>query len=203
MAKPALVQMVARSFIASRFFPPTFTREHRHVRGNPKFGFLLLCRHGSLLSLTMTSNAKTVDAYLASLPDDRREAISTVRATILKNLDSGYEECMQYGMICYAVPHRLFPAGYHCDPSKPLCYGGLASQKNYMSVYLMCIYGDQDHAKWFREAWKKSGKKLDAGKGCIRFKKVDDLPLDVIGEAIRRVPARKYIEWYQSFLDSR
>ena len=97
---------------------------------------------------------------------------------------------MQYGMICYAVPHRLFPAGYHCDPSKPLCYGGLASQKNYMSVYLMCIYGDQDHAKWFREAWKKSGKKLDAGKGCIRFKKVDDLPLDVIGEAIRRVPAR-------------
>lgn len=151
----------------------------------------------------MTSNAKTVDAYLASLPDDRCEAISTVRQAILKNLDSDYEERMLYGMIGYVVPHRVFPAGYHCDPSKPLCYAGLASQKNHMAVYLMCIYGSKEHAKWFQDAWKKSGKKLDAGKSCIRFKKVDDLALDVIGEAIRRVPAKKYVEWYQSFLDSR
>ena len=182
---------------------PAQERNVGRVRLPGLLGILLLCGHRSVTSLKMTSNAKTVEAYLASLPDDRREAITAVRETILKNLDSGYREGVQYGMIGYVVPHSLFPAGYHCDPSKPLCYAGLASQKNYMSVYLMCIYGSKDHAKWFHDAWKKTGKKLDAGKCCIRFKKVDDLALDVIGEAIRRVPAKKYIESYQNFLDSR
>jgi hypothetical protein len=102
---------------------------------------------------------------------------------------------MQYGMIGYYVPHRVYPAGYHCDPKQPLPFAALASQKNYMSLYLMCVYGDSPLAKWFREAWAKSGKKLDMGKACVRFKKLEDLALDVIGEAIRRVPARKYIEF--------
>ena len=144
----------------------------------------------------MQSKAATVPAYLASLPPDRRAAIEAVRKVILKNLGKDYEEGMQYGMIGYYVPHRVFPAGYHCDPAKPLCFAALASQKNSMSLYLMCIYGDADHAKWFKSAWAKSGKKLDAGKSCIRFKKPDDLALDVIGEAIRRIPARKYVERY-------
>src|SRR5579862_2483657 len=111
----------------------------------------------------MQSKAATVPAYLASLPADRRAAVEAVRKVILKNLDKDYEEGMLYGMIGYYVPHRIFPAGYHCDPTKPLCFAALASQKNALSVYLMCIYGDEAHAKWFKEAWAKSGKKLDAG----------------------------------------
>ena len=113
---------------------------------------------------------------------------------ILKNLDQDYEEGIQYGMIGYYVPHRVFPAGYHCDPRQPLPFAALGSQKNYMSLYLMCVYGDSEIAQWFREAWAKTGKKLDMGKSCVRFKKLDDLALDVIAEAIKRVPARKYIE---------
>ena len=107
---------------------------------------------------------------------------------------------MQYGMIGYYVPHSVYPPGYHCDPKQPLPFAGLASQKNYMSIYLMCIYGDGEHAAWFREAWAKTGKKLDMGKSCIRFKKLDDVPLKVIGQAIKRVPVKKYIEHYESVI---
>jgi hypothetical protein len=140
------------------------------------------------------SKAATVDDYLAALPEDRRAVLTAVRDVIRKNLDRDYEEGMQYGMIGYYVPHRVYPAGYHCDPKQPLPFAGLASQKNYMSLYLMCVYGDTEHARRFQDAWKKTGKKLDMGKACIRFKKLEDLALEVIGDAIRRVPARKYIE---------
>ena len=142
---------------------------------------------------SMQSKATTVEQYLAELPEDRRKAIEAVRQVVLKNLDKDYEEGIQYGMIGYYVPHRVYPAGYHCDPKQPLPFAALASQKNHMALYLMCIYGHSDHAKWFQEAWAKTGKKLDMGKSCVRFKKVDDLALDVIGEAISRVPAKKYI----------
>ncbi len=141
----------------------------------------------------MLSKARTVDEYLAELPADRRAAIQAVRAVILKNLDRGYAEGMQYGMIGYHVPHRVYPPGYHCDPRQPLPFAALASQKNYMSVYLMCTYGSPQHAAWFRQAWAKTGKKLDMGKSCIRFKKLDDLALDVLGQAIARIPAKEYI----------
>jgi len=146
----------------------------------------------------MQSKATTVADYLASLPDDRRKAIETVRNVILANLDEDYEEGMQYGMIGYYVPHRIFPAGYHCDPKQGLPFAGLASQKNYMSIYLMGLYASPDNklAQWFQEAWAKAGKKLDQGKACTRFKKLDDLALDVLGEAIRRMPAKKYIKAY-------
>lgn len=148
----------------------------------------------------MKSNSTTVESYLKSLPADRRTAIEAVRAVMLKNLDSDYEEGMQYGMIGYFVPHRVFPQGYHCDPSQPLCFAGLASQKNHMSVYLMCIYGDEREAAWLTSEWKKTGKKLDMGKSCIRFKKLDDLPLALIGEAVRRVPAKAYVARYVAHL---
>ena len=146
--------------------------------------------------------AASVQEYLSKLPEDRRAALQKVRETILENLDPQYEEGTQYGMIGYFVPHRVFPAGYHCDPKQPLPFAGLASQKNYMSVYLMCIYLDSEHGKWFLDAWKKTGKKLDMGKSCIRFTRVEDLALDVIGEAIRRVPAKAYIEHYLKLRDS-
>ena len=150
----------------------------------------------------MTSKAKTVKEYLASLPPDRRSALEAVRKVILKNLDKDYEEGMSYGMIGYYVPHKIYPPGYHCDPRQPLPFGGLASQKNHMAVHLMCIYGDSDQESWFRKEWAKTGKKLDMGKSCIRFKKIEDLALDVIGKAIARVPAKEYIGYYEAVMKS-
>jgi hypothetical protein len=152
----------------------------------------------------MQSKATTVRDYLASLPQDRRAALEVVRDVILRNLDTEYEEGMTYGMIGYYVPHRIYPAGYHSDPRQGLPFAALASQKNYMSVYLMGLYcgcidgvSDTGLVRWFHEAWAATGRKLDMGKACIRFKKVSDLALDVLGEAIRRVPARVYIEEYE------
>jgi hypothetical protein len=147
--------------------------------------------------MIMQSKATTVKQYLAELPPDRREAIAAVRKVILANLPKGIEETMQYGMIYYVVPFSLFPDGYHCDPSLPLGFAGLASQKNHMAIYLMTCYGHKDTEQWFVKAYKASGKKLDMGKSCVRFKKLDDLPLDVIGQAVARVPLDKYIEAYE------
>jgi hypothetical protein len=151
----------------------------------------------------MQSKARTVSEYLAAQPQDRREILQAVRKVILDNLDKDYEEGMQYGMIGYYVPHRVYAAGYHCDPRQPLPFAFVAAQKNYLSLYLMCVYGNHDHSEWFKQAWAKTGKKLDMGKSCIRFKKLDDLALDVIGEAIRRVPARKYIAAIESAMQAR
>ena len=148
----------------------------------------------------MQSKATSVDQYLAALPADRRAALEAVRNVIRANLDKEYEEGMQYGMIGYYVPHRVFPAGYHCDPRQPLTFAGLAAQKNQMSLYLMCVYGDAAMAEWFRSAYAASGKKLDMGKACVRFRKLEDLPLEVIGQAIARVPAKVYIERYEEAL---
>lgn len=142
--------------------------------------------------------AATVEEYLANLPKDRRDALEAVRKVILANLDKDYEEGIQYGMIGYYVPHRVFPPGYHCDPKQPLPFASIASQKNHMGLYLMCVYGSGPLEKWFREAWAKTGKKLDMGKSCVRFKKLDDVALDVVGEAIKRVPTKKYVETYQA-----
>jgi hypothetical protein len=153
----------------------------------------------------MQSKAATVEAYLRSLPEDRRAAISAVREVILENLDKSYEEGMQYGVIGYYVPHRVYPKGHHCDSKQPLPFAALASQKNYMSLYLMSVYcgcveddPGNPHARWFREAWARTGKKLDPGKACIRFKRVEDLPLELIGEAIRRIPVSRYVEFYEA-----
>lgn len=146
----------------------------------------------------MTSKAATVEEYLAELPDDRREAISAVRCEILKNLPKGYEEGMQYGMIGYYVPHSIYPDGYHCDPKQPLPFAGLASQKNHMAVYLGCVYGSKDEEKWFVEEYKKTGKKLDMGKSCIRFKKLENLPVELIGKAVKRAPVKKFVAEYEA-----
>lgn len=146
----------------------------------------------------MQSSAKTVNEYLRELPEDRRKAISAVRAVIRENLQPGFEEGMQYGMIGYFVPHSIYPAGYHCDPKQPLPFTALASQKNAMSLYLMACYGDAEQQVWLRDQFTKSGKKLDMGKSCIRFKKLDDLPLDVVGAAIHRTTVPDYIAAYEA-----
>jgi len=141
----------------------------------------------------MQSSAKTVDEYLKEIPADRREMINAVRMIILANLPKGYEECMSYGMIGYVVPHSIYPKGYQCDPTKPLPLANLASQKNHMALYLMCCYGHTPTREWFEKAWKAAGKKLDMGKACVRFKKLDDISLDVIGQLFARVPVAAYI----------
>ncbi len=144
--------------------------------------------------------ATTVPEYLAGLPADRRAALEAVRRVILDNLDAGYEEGMQYGMVGYYVPHRLYPAGYHANPSQPLPFVSLASQKGHMALYLMCLYGSPEHEQRFKQRWKASGKKLDMGKSCVRFKKLEDLPLEVIAETIREIPAKQLIASYESAL---
>jgi len=141
----------------------------------------------------MKSSAITVEEYLQDLPADRRAAINAVRQAILASLPEGYVECMSYGMIGYVVPHSIYPAGYHCDPKLPLPYANLGSQKNHMALHLMSVYGDPATEKWFRRAWAEAGKKLEMGKACVRFKKLEDIPLDVIGRVIARVPVKEYI----------
>lgn len=145
----------------------------------------------------MKAKAATVAEYLSALPPDRRKALQTVRKTIRRNLDKAYEEGIQYGMIGYFVPLKIYPAGYHCDPKHPLPFAHLASQKNHMALYMMCLYCDPMHLAWFKKAWAKTGKRLDIGKSCVRFKKLGDLALDVIGEAIARVPAKTFIAFYE------
>ena len=146
----------------------------------------------------MSAKPQTVDDYLSSLPEERREVLQAVRQAILQNLPQGYEEGIQYGMIGYYVPHQIYPAGYHADPRQPVPFAGLASQKNHMAIYLMSVYADPELECWFREAWINAGKKLDMGKSCVRFKKLDGVPLDVIAETVRRVPVSDFIDQYES-----
>ena len=139
----------------------------------------------------MQSQAISVEQYLNELPDDRKESLSIVRKTIVENLPTGYYEVMNWGMITYEVPLETYPDTYN---GKPLMYSALASQKNHMSVYLMGSYMSSDVRNKFEKAYKKSGKKFDAGKSCIRFKKVDDLPLKLIGKTIASISVINFIE---------
>tara|TARA_Y100001001_G_C7898585_1_gene270806 strand:+ start:66 stop:551 length:486 start_codon:yes stop_codon:yes gene_type:complete len=146
------------------------------------------------------SKAKSVEEYMAALPEDRLEAITAIREVILKNLHKGYEEGMQWGMPSYFVPLSAYPAGYNCQPDQALPFVGFASQKNHMVFYGFCIYMDEELKNRFVADWKKSGKKLDMGKSCVRFKKLEDVPLKVIGDAVKRVPMKKYIKQYEAQL---
>jgi len=145
----------------------------------------------------MPSEVQDVEEYLAALPEDRREAITAIRKVILKNLPKGYEEGIQWGMPSYFVPLSEYPSGYNCQPDQPLPFVGFASQKNHMAFYGFCIYIDEVLKDRFVEDWKKTGKKLDMGKSCVRFKKLEDVPLKVIGDAVKRVPMKKYIKQYE------
>jgi len=136
--------------------------------------------------------------YLAALPADRRDAISIVRKVINENLPDGYEEGMQFGMISWFVPISMYPAGYGENPKVPLPLVALASQKSGMVLHFLCFYGHPTLSTWFTTEYKKSGKKLDMGKGCVRFKKLDDLALDVIGRTIARVPVKEHIANYKA-----
>jgi len=141
-----------------------------------------------------SSSAESVEQYLGELPDDRRDAIAEVRDTILANLPAGVVEVMNWGMICYEIPLEVFPDTYN---NKPLMYAGLASQKNHMSVYLHSIYMNEDDADWFANAYRETGKKLDMGKSCVRFKKIEQLPVDLVGQAIAKVSVDEFLDYYR------
>jgi len=136
------------------------------------------------------SEATTPAQYLAELPEDRRDLVETIRRTILDNLPDGYEETMTFGMLGYVVPLEVFPDTYNGEPVGSVA---LANQKQYVAVYLMGIYADEAERTWFVDAWKATGRKLDMGKSCVRFKKLDDVALDVLGEAVARVPPEQII----------
>ena len=139
----------------------------------------------------MKSDATTIQKYLAEMPEDRREAITKVRDIIIKHLPEGYEEALNWGMITYQVPLEVYPDTYN---KKPLMYAALANQKNHMAVYLTGIYMDEDLYQDFEEKYRDTGKRYDVGKSCVRFRKLEDLPLELIGESIGAISMEDFIE---------
>lgn len=149
----------------------------------------------------MQSTANTVDQYIAELPEERQQVISQLRKQIRKNLPKGFKETMGYGMLGYVVPHSMYPAGYHCNPKDPLPFMGIASQKNFVAVYSMAIYANPKLLKWFTDEYEKAGVgKLDMGKSCIRLKKMDKIPYELIGQLASKVSPQEWIELYEKNL---
>lgn len=149
----------------------------------------------------MQSTAQTPEEYLSVLPEDRKIVMSQLRNAIIDNLPEGFEEVMSYGMLGYVVPHRLYPNGYHCSPKLPLPFISLALQKNFIALYHMGIYSDKNLLEWFVGEYPKHTKmKLDMGKSCLRFKKVDDIPLSLIGELAAKMSVEEWITIYENNL---
>ena len=146
----------------------------------------------------MKIEAKSVKEYIDQLPADRKKAITKLRKEIKANLPKGYKEELNYGMPGYVVPHSLYPNGYHCDPKLPLPFMSIASQKNFVAVYHMGVYSDPKLMKWFTTEFAKHSKaKLDMGKSCIRFKKMEDIPYELIGELAAKVSVKDWIATYE------
>jgi hypothetical protein len=143
----------------------------------------------------------TVETYLNQLATERIEPMLKIRQSILDNMPKGFEECINYGMLGYVIPHSIYPAGYHCDPKLPLPFMGLASQKSHIGFYHMGIYANDTLLNWFQDEYAKACKyKLDMGKSCIRFKKMDDIPFDLIGELVAKISVQDWISMYENNL---
>lgn len=149
----------------------------------------------------MQSKALTPDAYIAEIPEDRQKAFNKLRSVIKKNLPKGFSETMGYGAMGWVVPHSKYPAGYHCNPKDPLPFMGLASQKHFIAVYHMGVYANPSLLKWFTAAHAKaSPKKLNMGKSCIRYKRPDDIPFELIGELASKMTPDEWITMYEKVL---
>ncbi|MFO7721094.1 MAG: DUF1801 domain-containing protein [Gillisia sp.] len=147
----------------------------------------------------MTSKANRPEEYIKELPEERKVIIKKLRKTILDNIPDGFEETMNYGMIGYVIPHSVYPKGYHCNPKSPLPFLNISSQKNFVAFYHMGIYADKDLLNWFTSAYKTfSTRKLDMGKSCIRFKKPEDIPYDLIAELISKITPQDWIQTYEA-----
>jgi uncharacterized protein YdhG (YjbR/CyaY superfamily) len=146
----------------------------------------------------MLSKALTIPDYLNELPQERREVMEKLRETILQNISNGFVEEMNYGMIGYVVPHLIYPEGYHCNPKLPLPFINIASQKNFIALYHMGIYANPELLEWFvTEFPKHSNTKLDVGKSCIRFKKLDQIPFDLIADLVQKMTVQNWIDCYE------
>ncbi len=146
----------------------------------------------------MNSKATTVEEYLKQVPSEKLPAFSNLRETILANLPEGFEETMNYGMVGYVVPLKIYASGYHCDPTLPLPFVNLASQKNFIALYHMALYASPDLLQWFTEKWTEfSRTKLDMGKSCIRFKKLEAIPLELIGRLMQKITVQEWISIYE------
>ncbi len=146
----------------------------------------------------MRSKASNAETYINELPADRREAVAQLRTTVLKNIPNGFKETMSYGMIGYVVPHELYPAGYHCDPKLPLPFVNIGSQKHFVALYHMGIYAVPRLLEWFTTEYpKKNVGKLDMGKSCIRFKKPENIPYALIGELMKKISVKQWIQIYE------
>ena len=149
----------------------------------------------------MTSKATTPEQYIQELPEDRVEAITKLRKVINENLPNGFKEQMTYGMIGYVVPHSIYPAGYHCTPELPLPFMSFASQKNSVNFYHMGIYAKPELLNWFTSEYPKHCKaKLDMGKSCVRFKKMDQIPFELIGELVQKMSVEDWVNCYEANL---
>lgn len=147
----------------------------------------------------MQSTASSPQDYINLLPEDRKEVLQKLRKTILEHLSSGYSEIMNYGMICYVVPHSLYPNGYHCNPKDPLPFLSIASQKNFIAIYHMGLYANPQLLEWFKNEYPKHSKnKLDMGKSCIRFKKIDQIPFNLIATLVEKITPEDYISIYNN-----
>jgi uncharacterized protein YdhG (YjbR/CyaY superfamily) len=146
----------------------------------------------------MKSDATTVEGYIQDLPQERKKAISQLRQTIKDHLPAGFEEVMSYGMIGYVVPHSLYPDGYHCNPVLPLPFINIASQKNFIALYHMGVYANKELYNWFVSEYPKHvTTKLDMGKSCIRFKKIETIPYELLGELCSRMTTKDWIDLYE------
>lgn len=147
----------------------------------------------------MASKATSPQQYIDQLPEDRKEAFQKIRQQILNNLPKEMEEAISYGMLGYVVPHSVYPNGYHCNPKLPLPFMNLASQKNFIAVYSMVLYSKKELMNWFTSEYAKHCKyKLDMGKSCIRFKKMDDIPFNLIGELTAKISTKEWIQIYEN-----
>ncbi len=148
----------------------------------------------------MATKPTTIDEYLATVPENQLELVNALLATIRENADPAFEEGLQYGMPAFFLPHCAYPAGYHCDPKQPLPFASVAARKGSVSLYLFCMYCDEDEVVRFREDWKATGNRLDMGKSCIRVKKLERVPLDVVGATVARITAKKFIAAYEKVI---
>ncbi len=147
----------------------------------------------------MKANGKTVNEILKNVPKDREEAFNKLHDIIVKNLPKGFEAAISYGGLGYVIPHVIYPAGYHCKPSEPLPFAGIASQKNSINFYHMGIYSNPKLMKWFITEYPKYTKqKLDIGKSCVRFKKFDEIPYKLIGELMKKMTSNEWIKIYET-----
>lgn len=152
----------------------------------------------------MQSIASTPQEYIDALPPERKAAMEELRQNILENLPTGFSETMSYGMLGYVVPHSIYPAGYHCDTKLPLPFINIASQKNFIALYHMGIYLDNELLDWFVSEFQEQSKsKLDIGKSCIRFKRMDQIPYKLIGQLASKISVHEWISKYESVLSNR